>query len=101
MNLLRKLITLVVILATIAIGVLFALQNTVPVPLDLLVYTFAEKSLALWVLCAFAAGGILGMLTAMGIVVRLRTSLRAANKKATKATVELDKLRTAGLKPIE
>ncbi|MFK8047598.1 MAG: lipopolysaccharide assembly protein LapA domain-containing protein [Halioglobus sp.] len=101
MNLLRKLLTLLVLLATIAVGVLFALQNTVPVPLDLLVYTFAEKSLALWVLAAFAVGGVVGMLTAMGIVVSLRTALRAANKKATKANLELDKLRTAGLKPVE
>ena len=101
MNLLRKLLTLLVILATVAVGVLFALQNTVPVPLDLLVYTFAEKSLALWVLAAFAAGGLVGMLTAMGIVVSLRTALRGANKKATKANLELDKLRNAGLTPVE
>ncbi len=101
MNLLRKLITVLIILATVGVGVLFALQNTVLVPLDLLVYTFAEKSLALWVLAAFAAGGIVGMLTVMGIVVSLRTTLRAANKKATKANVELDNMRTAGLKPVE
>lgn len=101
MNLLRKLITFLIILATVGVGVLFALQNTMLVPLDLLVYTFAEKSLALWVLAAFAAGGIVGMLTAMGIVVSLRTALRAANKKATKANLELDKLRTAGLKTVE
>jgi putative membrane protein len=95
MNLLRNLLTLIIILATIAIGVLFALQNTALVPLDLLIYTFEAKSLALWVLAAFAVGGVVGMLTATGIIVRLRTSLRLANRRVGKANAELDKLRTA------
>ena len=101
MNLLRKLITVLIILATVAVGVLFALQNTALVPLDMLVYTFAEKSLALWILAAFATGGMVGMLTVMGIVVSLRTALRAANKKVTKTNLELDKLKNSGLKPVE
>ena len=98
MSLLRKLLTLIIVLATIAIGVLFALQNTALVPLDLLVYTFEAKSLALWVLAAFAIGGVLGMLTATGMVVRLRASLGMARRQTAKAKTELDTLRTAGLK---
>ncbi|MEH6583434.1 MAG: LapA family protein [Halioglobus sp.] len=98
MNLLRKLITLLVILAMIAIGVLFALQNTALVPLDLLVYSFEAKSVALWVLASFALGGLLGMLTASGIVLKLRTSLRTAKRQQAKTLVEMDKLRTVGLK---
>jgi len=98
MTLLRKVLTLLVVLATIVIGVLFALQNTALVPLDLLVYTFAPKSLALWVLVAFAIGGIIGMATASGLVLRLRASLRSARRKVDKAGAELDNLRTAGLK---
>ena len=101
MNLLRKLLTLLVVLATIAVGVLFALQNTILVPLDFLVYTFEPKSLALWVLAAFAVGGVLGMLTASGIVLSLRTSLRMANRQVTKSKAELDSLRTASLKNSE
>ena len=38
MKLLRNLLTIAVALATIAAGVLFALQNKSPVPLDMLVY---------------------------------------------------------------
>ena len=53
MNLLRKLITVLVVIATMGVGVLFALQNTVLVPLDVLVYNFEPRSLALWVLAAF------------------------------------------------
>ena len=98
MTLLRKLLTLLIVLAMILIGVLFALQNTALVPLDLLVYTFEAKSLSLWILAAFALGCILGMLTASGIVLCLRTAQRLANRQVTKAGAELEKLRSAGLK---
>ena len=101
MNLLRKLLTILVVLATIVVGVLFALQNTTLVPLDLLVYTFAPKSLALWILAAFAAGGILGMLTATGIILRLRTTVLMANKRTAKVMSELDTLRAKGTKSSE
>ncbi len=89
----RTLLTLVIVLATIAVGVLFALQNKAPVPLDLLIYTFNPKSLALWILASLALGGLLGMLASSAIVLRLRTSLASANRKLTKANTELAKLR--------
>lgn len=98
MNLLRTLLTILVVLATIAVGILFALQNTTLVPLDLLVYTFAPKSLALWILAAFAAGGILGMLTASGIILRLRAKGLMADKRTAKVMSELDTLRAQGIK---
>ena len=60
MKLLRNLLTIFVVLATLGMGVLFALQNKTAVPLDLLVYTLGPQSLALWVLGAFALGGVLG-----------------------------------------
>ena len=101
MNLLRKLLTIFVVLATVVVGVLFALQNTTLVPLDLLVYPFDPKSLALWVLAAFAAGGVLGMLTASGIILRLRTTVRMANKRTAKVMSELDTLRASGSKSSE
>lgn len=96
MNLLRRLLTVLIVLATIVVGVLFALQNTTLVPLDLLVYTFGPKSLALWVLGAFSIGGVLGMLTASGIILRLRTGARMSNKRTAKVLSELDTLRASG-----
>lgn len=97
MKLLRNLLSIAFVLAMVAVGVLFALQNKTPVPLDMLVYTFEPKSLALWVLVAFALGGILGMLLSSFILVRQRASLGGANRKLAKARAEVDKLRTAGL----
>jgi putative membrane protein len=101
MNLLRKLLILAVVLLTLIVGVLFALQNTALVPLDLLFYTFEAKSLALWILASFAIGGLVGMLTASGIVLRLRTSLRLSKRQVVKARAELDELRIAGLNKSE
>ena len=98
MKLLRKMFTVLLVLATIAVGILFALQNEAPVPVDILIYSFGERSLALWLLVAFALGGTVGMLTSSGIVLRLRTSLRMTNRRLVKASAELDRLRTAGLK---
>lgn len=101
MKLLRNLLTLALVIGAAAIGVLFALQNETPVALDVLVYTFAPKSLALWLLSAFAIGGLVGMLLSSFLLVRQRASLGSANRKLTRARAEVDKLRTAGLKDSE
>lgn len=93
MKFLRNLFTVVIVLATVAVGVLFALQNKVPVPLDLLVYTFEPRSLALWVLAAFAVGGVLGMLISSVILVRMQASLATVKRQLAKARAEADKLR--------
>ena len=98
MKLLRNLLTIALVLAMAAIGVLFALQNEMPVPLDMLVYTFEPRSLALWILSAFAIGGLLGMLLSSGILMRQRASLSRANRQLVRTRAEVDKLRTAGLK---
>ena len=93
MKFLRNVFTVVIVLATVAVGVLFALQNKMPVPLDLLVYTFEPRSLALWVLAAFAVGGVLGMLISSVILVRMQASLATVKRQLAKARAEADKLR--------
>ena len=93
MKFLRNLFTVAIVLATVAVGVLFALQNKMPVPLDLLVYTFEPRSLALWVLAAFAVGGVLGMLISSVILVRMQASLATVKRQLAKARAEADKLR--------
>lgn len=93
MKQLRNLLTVVVVLAMLAVSVLFALQNKVSVPLDLLVYTFEPQSLALWVLVAFALGGVLGMVVSSIILVRTRASLGACKKQLDRAREDVSKLR--------
>ena len=98
MKLLRNLIYIAVVLAMAAIGALFALQNEAPVPLDVLVYTFEPRSLALWLLIAFALGGVLGLVVSSVLMLRNRAALASANRQLAKSKAEVDKLRTAGLK---
>ena len=94
MNFLRKLLTVILVLAMLAVGVLFALQNKTPVSLDLLVYTFDPQSLALWVLLALALGGLLGMLVSSVILLRTRASLASCKRQLEKARTEASKART-------
>lgn len=97
MKLLLNIVTILIILAMGAVGVLFALQNTMPVPLDVLVYQFAPRSLALWILSALAVGGVLGLVVSSVIMVRTRAALNSSRRQLAKAQSEIDKLRTVGL----
>jgi uncharacterized integral membrane protein len=81
MNILKKLLYFTLALGMLALGALFAVQNTASVPLDLLVVYLPARSVALWVLLAFACGGVLGMLFSIGLVVRLRASLLKARRE--------------------
>ena len=95
MKQLRNLLTVLVILAMLVVSVLFALQNKAPVPLDLLVYTFEPQSLALWVLVAFALGGIIGMIVSSVILARTRASLSACRRQLDRAREEAGNLRAS------
>ncbi|MEE4278300.1 MAG: LapA family protein [Halieaceae bacterium] len=99
MSFLRKLFALAVAVAMAALGVLFALQNADPVPLDILVLTLPPRSLALWVLGALALGGFLGVLASSFAVLRLRARLIAARRQVASAQGELDRLRGRDLVP--
>ena len=89
MKFFRNLLTVLIVLAMLAVGVLFALQNKTPVPLDLLVYTFEPQSLALWVLAAFAIGGVLGMLVSSALILRTRAALASSRRQLSRARGEL------------
>lgn len=98
MNAVRKVVYLLVVLAMVALGVLFALQNSQLVAVDILLYEFAPRSLALWLLTVLALGGLLGMLVSSLITLRLRTQLSLAQRKLDRCKLELDRLRVAGIK---
>lgn len=97
---LRRLLVLFFLLAALGAGILFALQNTQQVPLDLLVYTFQPHSLALWLLLAFALGGVTGMLVSSLLLLRARVALRGARRQLVQATAEVDRLEGAEHKTV-
>ena len=94
MKLLRKILTFLIALATVVAGVLFALRNSIPVSLDLLVYTVGPQSIALWILVAFALGGLLGMIVSSVILMRTRASLGLCRRQLDRSRAELGKLRS-------
>ncbi|MEL7045844.1 MAG: LapA family protein [Pseudomonadota bacterium] len=97
MGFLRKLFALLLAVAMAALGVLFALQNAQPVPLDILVLTLPPRSLALWVLGALALGGVLGVFISSFAMLRLRARLIAARRQIAGAQGEIDRLRSQDL----
>ena len=90
MKYLFNILTAIFLVGVIALGVLFALQNQEPVPLDLLVYRFPPKSIALWVLVAFGLGGLFGMLASSALMLRSRASLGSTRRQLAKARAELE-----------
>ena len=78
----------------IGVGMLFSLGNDMQVPLDLMIYTFEPKSLALWVLLAFALGGVLGIMASTLILFRTRARLNATKRQLDRAREEVSKLRS-------
>jgi len=77
----------------LAVGVLFAIQNTVLVPLDLLFIVLPEKSLALWLILALSFGVIMGMLVSWGIILRLKKDVLLARSQSERYKKEMDNIR--------
>ncbi len=96
MHFLQKLLSLALVLGMLLIGMLFALQNTETVPLDLLIIQLPERSVALWVLLAFSVGAIAGMVASSGVLLKLRKDLFSTRSQLQRKSTEVDKLRSSG-----
>ena len=97
MALLRVLLGLLVIGTAVALGALFTLQNTAPVPLDLLVVQLSERAVALWVLLFFAAGCVVGLLGGAVVNLKQRAGNARLRRQHKKLELEVDRLRRFGL----
>lgn len=101
MKFLGTLLSILVVIAMLGLGMLFALQNKTPVPLDVLIYTFEPRSLALWVLLAFALGGMAGLLLSSVITLRQRAALASTRRQLARSRQELERQRAPGLSSSE
>ena len=97
MSLLRALLGILMLVAMIVAGGLFALQNTVPVPVDLLVIQLAERTLALWLLLSLSLGVLLGLGAASVMLFSQRARLAALRRQKQRLSLEVDRLRKVGL----
>lgn len=95
MKQLRTILTSVILIAAVALGIFFALLNKDPVPLNLIIFSFGPRSLALWLLLAFAFGGLAGVLVSSFYLLRSRAALGSARRQLARTQSELERARTA------
>jgi len=95
--LLGKLLGVGIVVVAIFAGALFALQNTQPLAVDLLVTTLPERSSGLWLLCSLGLGIFLGLAAGTTIILNQRARLAAVRRHRDRLNTEVDRLRKAGL----
>ncbi len=93
---LRLILSVIILIAFVVTGALFAVQNTISVPLDLLVIQFAPRTMSLWLLLSLSAGCLLGLLAASFLMLSLRTKLSVLGREKHRLTIEVDRLRQMG-----
>ena len=74
MSKLKWLAAAIIVLAVIAYGVLFVLNNDQSVGLNLVFLTPLNASIATWVISAFVIGSVLGMLSASLVILQMLSS---------------------------
>jgi len=94
-----RVLVVIVLLLVLAFGLLFSLQNGTRVPLDLLVAQLQERPLAVWLLVAFALGGIVGMVVSSVALIKLQASRFRLRRRLEACEKELSGLKTVALKP--
>jgi putative membrane protein len=95
MRSLKRLLVVCLLALVLVFGVLFSIQNTDKAALDLLVIQLPEQRVSLWVLLAFATGGIVGMLISSAALIRLKSQNLLLLRKLDKSDKELAALRTS------
>ena len=98
MGWLKKLLFAVFLLAVVAYGALFAVENDARVPLDLLVVELPELRLSLWLVGAFVVGGLCGLLIGGIKLIQSRGRYQSVCRKLSKVEKELNQLKSSSLK---
>ncbi len=94
MKLLKALLVVAIVLVVLFAGLLFSVENDVAVPLSLIVVELPEQRLSVWLMAAFAIGGVCGVLAAGFSNLRLRLSRTLVNRKLHRTEAELQRSRT-------
>ena len=97
MRSIKWVLTILVVGFAVVLGALFSLQNAEPVALDLLLIQLSPQAMSIWLLLALGAGGLLGLLVSMAIIVRYKTQLGKAERDRKRLQTEVDRLRKVGL----
>ncbi len=90
MKLVKRLLTVVLLLAIVAGTVLFALSNPASVKVDFLAFQLTASA-ASWIIGAFVLGGLFGLLAGMGVLLRLKTTQVRTARKIKRFEQEISK----------
>ncbi len=90
MQWLKKVLTLLLALGAVALGGLFSLQNTLEVPLDLMVVQLAPQHVAIWILLSLAIGVSLGLATGSILALRRAATIRQLRKQRDRLLAAAD-----------
>lgn len=101
MVILRRLLLVLLLLLVLVFGMLFSLQNNTPVPLDLFAVQLSAQPVAMWLLAAFALGGLIGMVFSSVAVVRLRASRARLQRKLDQREKDLLQAREQGTQQLD
>ncbi|MEQ5837096.1 LapA family protein [Marinobacter sp. R17] len=97
---LQKVIIGLVVIFLILAALVFSLNNQVSVSLNFLFFETAAYGIAFWLILAFVAGGIIGMLLTSLAMIRTSVSKRHLQKKLAQTEKQLEKARLeAGRNP--
>ena len=84
-------LTLLLAIAAVTVGALFLLQNTHPVPLDLMGFQLAPQPVAIWVLLALALGVMVGLLAGAWLSLRREATIRQLRKERDRLLAAAEK----------
>ena len=91
MQLIRRGLMLITGIAAVALGGLFAMQNTEKVPLDLLFIQLPPQPLAIWILIATALGVLLGLMSSALLLMGRSAEVRRLRKQNDRLLTEMGK----------
>lgn len=95
---LKRVSIALLLIVVLAFGALFSVQNASPVPMDLLVIQFSERSVAFWLLSAFALGGLGGVAVSMVAIMRLKSGQLSLRRQLDKQSRQQGQVTSTALK---
>lgn len=95
---LKRLLLLALFIVMLVFFVNFTLSNTQQVSLEILGWSLPSVSSSTLIMVPFILGGILGLMGALFVVVRLRLANASLKRKLVRRDSELQKLRASALK---
>lgn len=96
----KRLFYLVIILATVAVGVTFAYRNSQVVEISYYLGLKWSGALSIALLVTFAAGVAVGYLASLQMVVRMQRDLVRARKEVRQIEQEVQNLRALPIKDV-